>query len=239
MCEKRFPNALIIGAEKGATGALLRFLGQHPQIVRIHENKEMHFFSTNYDKGLQWYKEQMPYSLPGQIVIEKSVSYIVHNKAPERVFELNPGIKSILCVRNPTERAISEYAMHKAMFEKNNRTINRVPEAKLGEPFPPFEEIWQRYMWVFYDTDLENWLKYFSLKQIHVVDGHELVKSPVPELKKIEKFLNIDPVFDEKQFYFDLSKGFYCLTHPRFKPDKKMFRAGQRPSASDCELKSD
>ena len=32
-CEKRFPNALIIGVEKGGTGALLRFLSQHPQIV--------------------------------------------------------------------------------------------------------------------------------------------------------------------------------------------------------------
>ena len=214
-CEKRFPNALIIGAEKGGTGALLRFITQHPQVVtKENEYDELRFFCKYYDKGYPWYKQQMPHSLPGQIVIEKSVDYLMKENTPKRVFEFNPKMKLILAVRNPVERVLSDYAMHKALFYDNNQTIDRVPEIRIGYPFPAFEEIWPKLLWVLYDVGLENWLKYYSLSQIHIVENEVLMNAPVPELKKIENFLNIDPYFDEKHFYFDSSKGFYCLTKP-------------------------
>lgn len=40
---------------------------------------EVHFFDrdVNYNKGLEWYRMQMPHSYPGQITIEKSPSYFV------------------------------------------------------------------------------------------------------------------------------------------------------------------
>ena len=217
-CEKRFPNALIIGAGKGGTGALLRFLSQHPQIViRKEEFQELRFFGQQNSKGFRWYKEQMPYSLPGQIVIEKSVDYLMHKKTPKRVFDFNPDIKIILAVRNPVERALSVYAMQKFLFEYLNQTVENGPQVKIGQPFPTFEEIWPTYLHVLYDNGLENWLDYFSLRQIHIVEAQRFVVSPVPELKTIEQFLNIDPYCDEQQFYFDRRKGFYCLTKPRFK----------------------
>ena len=214
-CEKRFPNALIIGAEKGGTGALLRFITQHPQVVtKVNEYEELRFFCKNYDKGYPWYKQQMPYSLPGQIVIEKSVDYLMDENTPARVFDFNPKMKLILAVRNPVERVLSDYAMHKALFYNRNQTIDEVPEVRIGYPFPVFEEIWPKLLWVLYDVGLENWLKYYSLSQIHIVKNEAFVNAPVPELKKIENFLNIDPYFNEKHFYFDSSKGFYCVTKP-------------------------
>ena len=219
-CEKRFPNALIIGAEKGGTSALLRFLSQHPQIVRREQElKELRFFCKHYSKGFQWYKEQMPYSLPGQIVIEKSVDYLMDENTPRRVFNFNPDIKIILAVRNPVERALSAYAMRKFEFEHINKTCEYMPEVRIGKPFPAFEKLWENLVSVLYlyDFGLENWLKYFSLGHIHILEHHQLVSLPVPELRKIEQFFNIDPYFDEKQFYYNSSKGFYCLKKQRFK----------------------
>ena len=199
-----FPNALIIGAEKGGTGALLRFLTQHPQVVtKVNEYEELRFFCKYYDKGYPWYREQMPYSLPGQIVIEKSVDYLMNRNTPKRVFEFNPKMKLILAVRNPVE-----------LFYYYNKTLKGEPEVRIGYPFPAFEDLLPKLLWVLYDVGLENWLKYYSLSQIHIVENAAFVNAPVPELKKIEHFLNIDTYFDEQQFYFDSSKGFYCLTRP-------------------------
>ena len=227
-CEKRFPNVLIIGAEKGGTGALLRFLSQHPQVViKDNEFDELRFFCKNYLKGFEWYKEQMPHSLPGQIVIEKSVDYLMDKTTPKKVFYFNPGIKLVLAVRNPVERALSDYALQRLLFYYLNQPVKELPQVKIGQRFPDFEEIWETYLHVLYDVGLEDWLRYFSLKQIHIVEAQELVHSPVSELKEIEKFLNIDPYFDEQQFYFDRTKGFYCLSEPRFKYMEKCLPEGK------------
>ena len=215
-CEKRFPNTLMIDLTKCGTNALLRFLSQHPQVVRNIEIDEYHFFTHNYNKGLEWYRERMPYSLPGQIVLENTANYFAVEEIPQRVFKLNPMMKLLLVVRNPVERVVSEYAMHKQNFEKRNKTI---PQMKPGDPFPPFEMIWKKYLWVFYDTCLERWLKYFSIQQIYIINGDVLRKSPLQELKKIEMFLNIDPYFHEKHFYSNRTRGFYCLSKPRFGQD--------------------
>ena len=73
-------QALIIGTRKGGTGALLEMLHLHPDIKKA--TKEIHFFDRddNYNRGFDWYREQMPQSFPHQITIEKSPSYFVSSE---------------------------------------------------------------------------------------------------------------------------------------------------------------
>ena len=206
-CKKRFPNCLIIGVGKGGTGALLEFLGEHPQIVRNKEKEEYHFFSANYFKGLEWYREMMPYSLAGQIVIEKSPDYFWRPQVPSRVFELNPRIKVLLLVRDPVQRAISTYAMVKEKYERHKNQILK-NSVRL---FPSFESSWEMYLNWQYDTSIENWLKFYKLKQIHIIDSQTFSANPVPDLKKVESFLNINHYFSDELFVFNTTKGFYCF----------------------------
>ena len=49
-----------------------------------------------------------------------------------------------------------------------------------------------------------------SFSQLHVVDSTMLVKDPVGEVQKVEKFLGIRPVLTEHNFHLDKQKGFYC-----------------------------
>ena len=211
-CKKRLPNCIIIGVTKGGTMALLEFLTQHPQVVRNKKIFEYSFFSDNYYKGLDWYRERMPYSLPGQIIIEKSPNYFPNINATGRVFRMNPDIQLLLAVRDPVHRAISEYAMHKESFETNQAFRRKQNTAiNINESFPSFELIWEKYIWFHYDTSISNWLKFFRLDQIHIVDGDKFSKYPVPELRQIESFLNIDHYFSENMFVFNSTKGFYCL----------------------------
>ena len=51
---RRLPQALIIGAKKGGTRAMLEFLRVHPSIRGA--GPEVHFFNRHYDKGIAWYR---------------------------------------------------------------------------------------------------------------------------------------------------------------------------------------
>ena len=62
-----------------------------------------------------------------------------------------------------------------------------------------------------YAEHLRRYLQYFSMEQIHVVDGNTFGKYPWKELALVENFLNIDPYLSEDKFSFNATKGFYCL----------------------------
>lgn len=107
---RRLPQCLIIGVRKGGTRALLEFLNLHPAVQKASD--EVHFFDDDekYRQGLEWYRSQMPFSLPDQITIEKSPAYFVTDSAPHRIHAMNSSIKLILIVRDPVTRLISDYA---------------------------------------------------------------------------------------------------------------------------------
>ena len=56
-----------------------------------------------------------------------------------------------------------------------------------------------------------RWLHYFPRKQIHVVDGDNLIVNPVEEMEKIETFLGIKHIITKDKVYFDKTKGFFCI----------------------------
>jgi len=106
---QQLPQALIIGAAKCGTSALIEFLSVHPQVAVSH--REIDYFANdkNYFKNISWYLSQMPYSNPYQITIEKTPAYLVDSNAPLRVYKFNPKIKLVVIVRDPVVRAVSHY----------------------------------------------------------------------------------------------------------------------------------
>ena len=58
----RFPQCLVIGFAKCGTRALLDALSLHPYVLSA--GPEMHFYDQqkNFDRGYQWYRQQMPLS---------------------------------------------------------------------------------------------------------------------------------------------------------------------------------
>ena len=95
---------------KCGTRALLEFLNIHPSVQMA--SNEVHFFDDdlNYNLGLEWYRNQMPYSLPEEVTIEKSPKYFITVSVPQRIFKMNASIKLIVIVRDPVTRLISDYA---------------------------------------------------------------------------------------------------------------------------------
>ena len=209
--KRRLPQAIIIGVKKGGTRALIEILKIHPGVRP--SSREVHFFDRdeNYDLGLDWYREQMPPSLPGEITMEKSPSYFVTPKVPSRIYGMSRDVKLILIVRDPTLRAISDYT----------QSLFKHPEN------PPFEETvldfrgenvnsnWSKIAIGHYARHLRRWLKFFPKDKIHIVSGEDLITNPAVEIKAVEKFLGLEPFITENNFYFNKTKGFFCFVGKR------------------------
>ena len=56
----------------------------------------------------------MPTSIHGQITMEKTPSYMVTEEAPERVYKMNSNMKIIVVLKDPVERAISDFTQTSA-----------------------------------------------------------------------------------------------------------------------------
>lgn len=88
---RHLPGTLIIGVKKSGTRALLEFIRLHPDVRAA--GCEVHFFDRHYQKGLHWYRHHMPYTIEGQITMEKTPSYFVTKDVPLRVHHMNPNTK--------------------------------------------------------------------------------------------------------------------------------------------------
>ncbi|XP_068596450.1 heparan sulfate glucosamine 3-O-sulfotransferase 1-like [Brachionichthys hirsutus] len=206
---QQLPHIIIIGVRKGGTRALIEMLSLHSGVAAAQ--KEVHFFDweNHYERGFPWYVSQMPYAFPDQLTVEKTPAYFTSSHVPERVHQMNPDIKLLLILRDPTERVLSDYTQ---IF------YNHLQKRKLYKPIESVlvkdGEINLEYKALnrsLYYAHMQNWLKYFPLDSIHIVDGDELIRDPVPEMKKVERFFKLEPQINSSFFYFNKTKGFYCL----------------------------
>ncbi|XP_051508349.1 heparan sulfate glucosamine 3-O-sulfotransferase 1-like [Myxocyprinus asiaticus] len=206
---KHTPDSIIIGVRKGGTRALLEMLDIHPEVAAAAT--EVHFFDwdENYAKGFEWYREQMPYSYPHQIIVEKTPGYFTSPLAPARIHAMNSSIKLLLILRDPTERVISDYTQVYFNRLENHKPVQAIEHmlVKNGALNTRYKAI-QRSL---YDVHMRNWLQHFPLEQIHIVDGDTLIHDPLLELQRVERFLDLPPRIVASNFYFNQTKGFYCI----------------------------
>ena len=60
---------------------------------------EIHFFDYNYEKGMEWYIDQMPYVMENQLITEKTPGYFHTEAVPQRIKNMDPSIKLLLILR--------------------------------------------------------------------------------------------------------------------------------------------
>lgn len=213
---RKLPQAIIIGVRKCGTRALLEMLYLHPMVQKAAG--EVHFFDRdeNYNKGLEWYRTKMPESYPGQITIEKSPSYFVTPEVPERIRAMNASIKLLLIIREPVTRAISDYTQLRAHAATASPAVTPPPTPKSFEQLVlhangTINEGYRPLAISIYHHYVHRWLETFGRQQILVVNGDQLIEDPVPQLQRIERFLGLEQHIGMRNFYFNETKGFYCL----------------------------
>ena len=222
-CQKRLPAAIIIGVHKSGTRELLEFMHLHPHIQIYSYNDapngvkyEMRYFSTMYERGATWFKEQMPCSFTNQLTVMKMSTYFHDRLVPERIQKLNESIKLILIVREPIARAYSDYTFYKSNMErlgkkKSQKYLKTFSDFVINKTNNKVRMENEHVMYSVYDDYMEHWLKYFSLSQFLILEHSELIRDPVSTLKTVEKFLGLGDFITPDMFVRNSEKGFYCI----------------------------
>ncbi len=104
----------IIGAQRSGTTYLYNILNAHPKICMAKpvRPEPKHFLNqSEYDKGVEYY-ESLYYKEYNSMQIyigEKSTSYLEFSFVAQRINAYYPDAKIIVILRNPVERAYSNY----------------------------------------------------------------------------------------------------------------------------------
>ena len=193
---------------KCGTTALQKFLSYHPDIAM--DDTELNFFSLPhmYEKGIQWYINQMPSATKTQLVMEKSNYFGSIFEAAAHLYKFIPNVKMLLMVRNPIIRTISHFNMKRIMTEgfKNQILEDFIFDKKTGNILTEKPFIKRS----LYFQSMTNWIKYFPLNQMLIIDGDNFIENPLEELLNVTQFLGIQSYYKKSNFYFNPIKRFYC-----------------------------
>ena len=200
------PDFLVLGAQKAGTTALYEYLRRHQQISGPAW-KEVSFFDRHWARGESWYRGNFPNvaRTRGKHVGEASPSYVFHPLAPPRVQEVVPQARLIVLVRNPVDRALSQYNHEVALGREPlpfEEALNAEEERLRGEQerMAADPRYFSREWWTHtykargrYAEQLERWLAVFPREQLFVLSSDDLGSDPARAHAQVLEFIGASP----------------------------------------------
>lgn len=178
-----------IGAYKSATTWIYQCLKEHPEIFVVsYKSNPMAtlFLDPVFQDGVKLYESLFTTATPNQLKGEfTEMYYIQDSKITTRMRENNPVMKIIVCLRNPIERAWSQY-LHRLSVD--NKKWNSFEQAIEED----YNVILDR---GFYHKHLKKFYDCFPEENIYVALYDHVQTNPSDVLKKIQRFLDVDPNF--------------------------------------------
>ena len=205
----RLPNFFLAGAPKAGTTSLYHYLGQHPDVY-VSPVKEPHYFAseirpenfTANARRLQtaavgvWedYLRLFEGSGGEAALGEGSVCYLWSPSAPVRIAAEVPGARIILMLRDPAERAFSQYlqglgngAIRWSLREHIRRNQRHNGAGQLCEHYPFLE-------FGLYSESVCRYLRQFSAS-VWIGLYDDFCERPGEVCQSIFRFLDVDPSF--------------------------------------------
>lgn len=196
------PDAIVVGAMKAGSTSAYALMLEHP-LVRGPGGKEVHFLDRHFERGESWYRSHFPAALPGRdwVAVESTPYYLSFPLAPARLAELVPDVRLVVLLRDPVERAVSQWKQRSAEG-RETRTLAAVLEEERSLPdevtvAPGFDtERHRRQILVHghYAIQLRRWLAAFGRDQILIVDSRDLFSEPQATMGRVFGFLGLDAV---------------------------------------------
>jgi hypothetical protein len=197
------PDFVIIGAAKAGTTSLYAWLCADPLVARP-KAKEIHYFSFSYERGIDWYRQFFPLererarfaAAHGRpfVTCEASPSYMNDRRAPARMASVLPDAKLIVLLREPVDRAYSQFQMRRRDGEESIASfveaLAREDPALIGGPpvAPSARTYLERGR---YAEHLERWFAHFPRERFHIATLDELAADPQGELDRVHDFLGL------------------------------------------------
>jgi hypothetical protein len=186
--EGRLPEFIIIGAVKGATTWIHHQLQAHPDIFL--PDPEPHFFSKDYDLGIEHYRRLFKDASPSEMIGEKSADYLAHPLAAARMAQVLPDVPMVVQLRNPVDRAYSDYKM---LYRRG--TVKGSPEDYLH----PESEQPRFVQDGLYAEHLMRWYDHFDRRQIKVLLFEDVLQSPEETVASVCKHIGAKPHFSTER----------------------------------------
>lgn len=208
---RRLPDYIIAGAQKAGTTSLWAYLSEHPS-VEPSMIKEVHYFDSNYHRGLAWYRSHFPISGfdhlhtsagPRTLTGESSAYYIFHPLAPQRIAQTIPDVKIVLLLRNPIDRAFSHYQL-KLRRRQETLSFDNALAAEADRLAGEAEKIianpnyqsanYDRYSYLArgrYFDQIVRWQSLFSPERLLILESGEFFRQTDEVFQRVLRFLNL------------------------------------------------
>lgn len=175
-------DAIGIGAPRCSTTWLARCIAEHPDVC-FSSPKETHFFDKLYiqKEDLSVYEEFFRNCEDGAIKAEFTPSYYIYPDVAQRISELFPETKLIVCLRDPAERAFSLYQYNARRFGRKHTFAEHV-KVKEGRMITDGK----------YYHHLKPFFELFDRSQIYVVLYEDIKTKPQEVIRGIYQFLEVD-----------------------------------------------
>lgn len=200
------PNFVCIGAPKSGTTALWWYLSEHPEIYagphhhigylayRVDETGEPLYGEPGMHKWhvrtLEEYEALFADSGDATAIGDISPIYLEVPHAASRMHELIPGARILCSLRQPVDRAYSDYLKY-----LRKRGVRIDPERDLR---PEAEWVQPDSHWMTlgrYHEQLSRYYDLFPRDQIHVFLAEDLREDTLGKLREIFAFLDVDAGF--------------------------------------------
>ncbi len=216
---RTLPDLLILGGQRCGTSSLYKYLGRHPNVVPSLR-KEVDYFTFEYWRGESWYRAHFPLnarrSLAARrgrpfVTFEATPDYLFDPRAPERVHALVPEAKLVALLRDPAERAVSQYHHNRrleheplelleALRAEGERLDGELDRLAADERYRALPL--RRFSYAargMYAEQLRRWLEVYPRTQLLVVKFNDLIRQPVATLARIQAFAGL-PRWEPPEF---------------------------------------
>ena len=207
------PDFLMCGGNRCGTTALHRALIEHPLVAPPVLHKGINYFDVHYAKGPDWYRGHFPVTALAQLragqwetpplAMEASGYYLDHAYAVHRIARDLPGVKAIVMLRDPVERAHSAHRHNLARgFDtvSFDEAIELEPQRNEGErermAADPAYVSWPDRHFSFirrgqYVDRLEVFFELLGRHNVHVLFSEDFAENPGPEYDRVLDFLDL------------------------------------------------
>ena len=211
---RALPDFLIVGAQRCGTTSLHEWLSHDPAVRFPRLRKGVHYFDTNYERGLLWYRSQFPTKRAMEAVAtrhgvarlgEASPYYLFHPAVPARVQSVLPDAQLIAILRDPVSRAWSHYLHEQrrgfetssfvdALDAESERLADADRNDFLRADFVSYEH--QHHSYVArgrYSEQLEHWFSVTGRDRWCVLFDRDLYATDGRTRADVRSFLGLDP----------------------------------------------
>lgn len=215
------PDFLVIGAKRGGTTSLWNYLVKHPDVLPlfppVQQIKSPHYFDINHARGQAWYRSHFATERQRRrheertghtpVTGEASPYYMFHPLAVERIAREMPRGRFIVSLRNPVDRAYSNYNERRGCGVETLPTFEEALEAEEGRLSGEVERIRSdpAYYSPTHDSasylargryleHLRPWLDAFPREQLLIVLADDMNRDSESVFRRICSFLGLRSV---------------------------------------------